>query len=683
MKIQVKRLQSALLSIGLAAGIVAAGCSSHKNAVATAAPAPVTSGNALFQVGAAVVSIDPTAPVFAGGNANPSDQAIQVSNDPLQARAFVIANGTNAVAFVVVDSMGWFADYQDQNAGNGQVGARVDAAKALAALGYSADRSAVMVSTTHSHATPTMLGIWGLMGTNNQQYVKQVHDAVVAAVTQAASNLKTSELWYANGDISSIIWQNGQGTDHVDGFAVDAHMPVLWARDPVTGATNAMYVNIPNHPDEFSAFAGTTVVGFSADVPGYVRKTMDSTVGGVAVVGSGTLGRQESPGQDRSYAEVGFQGQYVASALRLAMIKAQPLKADTLASAETMINASVGSTAGNQGLLSLMKYNSSNGPFGGPSCDKSLGGNCTIPRSLTAPYCNGNCTLSGSGSTQLGTYVTAIRIGDLLYVSNPGESFAEVNNAISQSVQGAQSVNAVGLAGDFLGYNWQPSDYTPTQFGSSDFAKYNVGPDLAQATAQGGYINAAAVGFKVTDAPVSVKAVSDTTVATLPGVQFYPSTVESTPADISFYGSSAQPQVNYQKTNDTLSQISWDFGDGTTSQTNGGTRFTHTYAKPGVYTVIASVQDMTTNGSRYWTQYVTIDEPLTVKIATTAGNHGVHQLMASAIGGQGTLIAANWTCTDGTTASGLAVTCPAGAGNVQVSAVDGAGNSAQATLAVH
>jgi hypothetical protein len=634
--------------------------------------------NALFQVGAAVVGIDPTAPVYVGGYSDPGKPAIQASNDPLQVRAFVVAKGTQAVAFAVVDSTGWFAEYQEQQAGYGQFGARVDAAAALASHGFTVDRTAVMVSTTHSHATPTMVGIWGQMGSANLAYVKQVHDAVVKAVDQAASNLHTSELWFANGDISSIIWQNGQGTDHLDGFAVDAKMPILWARDPQTGATNALYVNVPNHPDEYRPFNGSTVQGFGADLPGYVRLALDASMSGVSVVGSGTLGRQESPGSDSTYAEVVHQGEYVTNAVRLALTKAAPLTSDQLGGAETLVQMSVGSTQYNQGLLALMQYNASSGPFGGPSCNPALGGMCSVPRAMATPWCNGNCALGGSGSSTLGTYVTALRIGPLLYVSNPGESFAEVNDAIRAGVQDAQSVNVVGLAGDFLGYNWNPSDYTTLQFGSSDFAKYNVGPDLAQKTADGGYANAAALGFTVAATPVAVRAAYDSSVASLPGVQFYPSQLETAAPSINFYGSAAQPQSNYGSPDHLLSSISWDFGDLSAGLSASHDHFDHAFPGAGVYTVTATVNDAVTGKSRSWKQTLTIDAPLQVELSGSPVS-GKLQMQAKATGGQGKLIAARWTCPDGSTVYGLTPFCPIASGTATVTAMDGAGNTVQAS----
>ncbi|MDM4764465.1 PKD domain-containing protein [Pelomonas sp. SE-A7] len=671
---------------GMAAilAVVLAACGGSSDPAAPAASVTPTNPNALFQVGAASVSIAPQTPVFAGGSSDKAKPAIQLSNDPLEVRAFVVAKGDKAVAFAVVDSTGWFAEYQGAEAGYGQFGARVDAAQKLVDRGFKVDRSAVLVSTTHSHATPTVVGIWGLMGPENRAYVKLVHDAVVKAVDQAAANLKTSELWVANGDIAAMVWQNGQGTNHPDGFGVDSRLPILWARDPATGATNALHVSVPTHPDQFRPFNGTVVQGYSADTPGYVRKQLDSAFGGTAVVGSGTLGRQEPPGQNPDYAEVAYQGEYLVNAVHLAMAKAQPLKADTLASAEMLIpNITVGSSAGNQGLLSLMKYNASNGPFGGPNCNAALGGNCSIPRALAAPWCVGNCSVSGSGATTMGTYVTALRIGPLMYVSNPGESFPEVNDAIRNAVLDAQSVNAVGTAGDFLGYNWAAGDYSTAQIGSADFLKYNVGPDLGQLIADAGYATASALGFKVKSAKELVKAQFDSSVPDLPGLQYYSTKLASMAGSISFYASTGQPQSNWQKPAHALSQIVWDFGDGSASvASDSAQRLSHAFTTPGAFKVTARVTDNTTGKSRAWSQTLTIHAPLLLNVSSAVEKGDINRtrLTLNATGGQGTLLAVRWSCPDGTKPEGLSVTCSSLSGGrvVSVTAWDGAGNSATA-----
>ena len=159
---------------------------------------------------------------------------------------------------------------------------------------------------------------------------------------------------------------------------------------------------------------------------------------------------------------------------------------------------------------------------------------CTIPRSERGPVLR-------RANDHIGTYVPSVRIGDVLYSTNPGEAFPEVNDAISNSVTNARSTNVVGMAGDMLGYYYQRGDYTEQEFGSSDFERFNVGPDLAQDNADLGTANAAALGFATTPT-ATVFAPHDASVADKPGVQFYPDQVESSDPTINFYGSSAKSQ---------------------------------------------------------------------------------------------------------------------------------------------
>jgi hypothetical protein len=615
---------------------------------------------AQFRVGAAAVDVTPTTPLYIGGYGKQT--LVSESHDPLEVRAFVVANGDKAVAFVIVDSTGWFAEYQGAEAGLGTFGARTLAAQKLVEHGFDADRSAVMVSTTHVHAAPTITGIWGTSTATPEAkaYLKRVRDAVVQAVDQAAGQLRTSELWTATGNVRSFVWQNGQGTNHPDGFPVDEQMPVLWARDPATGATNALYVNVPNHPDQFD---GAGQKQFSADFPGYVRHKLDVTIGGTSVIASGTLGRQEPPGSDPTYGEVERQGQYVTNAVMLALSQARPLTDATLGSAEAFMST----TADNAGLLGLMQANA----VFGPGCGPQYGGNCTIPRAFNTPW------FENSSPKKLGTWVTSIRVGSLLYVSNPGESFAEVNEAIRDGVLDASAVNVVGLAGDFLGYNWVRGQYTDTEFGSSNFKTYNLGPDLAQQTADLNFANAAKLGFTTTAAPQPVVAVKYGDIANLPGIQFYPTQLESTEPTVQFYGNKTTPQ---NRRNDPLSDITWDFGDGSAPVTTAPGWQQHTFPGPGNYQVTATVHNLAPDnpGSRTWTETIVIDEPLVVggKVSWRAGKST--RLHAAVTGGQGTVLAVTWTCPSGEVRKGMDVTC-AGTdkgGVAEVTVVDGAGNRA-------
>ncbi len=180
--------------------------------------------------------------------------------------------------------------------------------------------------------------------------------------------------------------------------------------------------------------------------------------------------------------------------------------------------------------------------------------------------------------------------------------------AIADSVTDARSTNVVGMAGDMLGYYYQRGDYTDQQFGSSDFERFNVGPDLAQDNADLATANAAALGFATTPTG-TVFAPHDATVEDKPGVQFYPDQVESSDPTINFYGSSAKSQNGAV---DVVGDIAWDFGDGTTGTTASKERFDHTFPGPGTYDVTATVTGSNAK-TRSWSQTIVIDRPLVAK----------------------------------------------------------------------
>lgn len=613
---------------------------------------------AVFDVGAASANINPDSPQYIGGYGYKAGPTAEV-HDPLEVRAFVVGKGNRAAAFVVADLTGWFAAYNGANLEPyGIDRTREKIAVKLKEQGYDIDRQNVIVSTTHVHAAPAVVGIWG---TPDEQYLKKVSDAAVTAAGEAAAKAKPSEIWTATGNVRSFVWQNGQGTNHPDGFGVDEDLPVMWARDPETGATNGLYANVPNHPDQFN---GEDANAFSADWTGYARKKLDELNGGTAVIGAGTLGRQEPPGSDPTYNEVIPQGEYVANEIQRTMAKATPLTSDDIAGSERYMQM----VADNDELILAMNFYSP--PFGACIDDFDI---CTIPRAVTPPY----LTPIEGEDPLLGTYTSSIRIGDVIYSTNPGEAFPEVNDAIRGSIQGARAANVVGLAGDFLGYYYVRDDYTEEQFGSSNFETYNVGPEFPQLNADKARENAAALGFQTT--PKTVHAVFDPDVADRPGIQWYPDELESSDPTVNMY---AGAQKSQDETVPAPATIHWNFGDGTEENRPNGQRFDHTFPGPGTYEVTASVIGSNSR-TRSWSEEVTVNPPLTVTAAQTSRIYDQASLTVNGTGGSGKLVAAKWTCHDGSEVEGLEVKCPGNdAGTATVVAADGAGNTATATVPV-
>ena len=615
---------------------------------ATAAPA-AAQHVPVFDVGTAVVDITPTPeqPQYLGGYGN-MDTPTANHHDPLEVRAFFVGHGSHAVEFAIVDSQGWFAGYQE--GAFGVTDARQAAATELAGMGYDVGPGNLIVSSTHSHAAPTIMGVWG---PTDPAYLKEVHDATVRALVQAAQHTHPAQLWTGEGDISDIIVHNYDGTDSFDGWGFDPSTPVLWARNPRTGATEGLYTNIPVHPDQFNG-AGNNEM--SADWPGYVRTHLGALLGGTAVVADGTLGRQETIGSIDDYSEVEKQGAFLTNAVLRGMTNARPITSAKLAGAEQYIAV----PAHNAALLALLAANAA-----GPSCDNPTG-TCTIDRSLLPPYLTGNV---------IGTWVTSLRIGDELWVSEPGEAFDDVSRTIRASIAGPRAVHVVGMAQDQLGYYYPPEDYPQSELNPSDFILFNVSPALADANVDAAALDATRVGFQGTPAHPQMD-VRDPNAFFEAGTQFYPSVVESADPARQFLvkaGPSNAPVAPGQPEH-TATHAIVDFGDGspTYQTTDREERVSHTFPGPGSYTVTSKTTDES-GAERTYHATIVVDPPPSAVVDQADG-----WAQASIAGGDGHAIAAHWAFADGSSADGLRIRPAGRSGTVTV--VDGAGDTATAAF---
>jgi hypothetical protein len=686
-RIKIPAVAAALAALSVAGASAATASAALGTATPSAQGSQAQAPQALFQVGTSAVDITPTTPMPDGGYG--SDYMVTGGDhDPLQVRAFFVGHGKQAVVFVTVDSQGWFAEYQSPNVGDGGDAARADAAAALAARGYDVSAANIVLSTTHDHAAPTLMGLWGH---TDPAYLHDVKLAAVQAVLKAQSDAQTAELYSATGTIHGLV-STLQGTDQTAGFSVDEQLPILWARQPGTGATIAMYADVPVHADQYDPTAAGNNQ-WSADYPGWVRDRLAQLFGGTEVVGVSTLGRQESIGSDPGYAEVVEQGTFVTNAIVRALAHAQRITDTTLAAD----NVPFTTEATNTGLLAAMSCNHPGGPIGcpGPLSEpatnndqgtwdwSAVGGIFTINRSLAAPYFN-------AADFTLGSSTTVTRIGDQVYATVPGEGFPEVTEAIERSFAGSpgiQAAHVVDEGSDTLGYFGDFNGYPSAQL-QGDLKTNNVGPNVAQDTLNAAVQAGDALGLDPAAGQVTAD-VTNPQAWSEPAVQFYPNQVETDDLTVSLYGSahaadpashSASATIGSTATTQGDGEISWNFGDGTTQTHPDSARFTHVFPGPGLYQVSASVTDNL--GNTYsWTQSVLIDTPLDAAVTQQPQPDNTISLSAQAKGGSGTVVAAHWTFADGTVADGTTITLPHKHLDGSVTITDSAGNTA--TTSVH
>jgi PKD domain len=621
--------------------------------LALAAPAAAAPRPALFEVGAAVESINPTTdPVYSGGFGL-SDPITKV-HDPLEVRALYVSNGKHAVAIAVVDAQAWFAAYQDKP-DYGITDVREQAAAAISKAGGPKMTPAdVIVQATHTHAGPTLEGIWGPVPA---RYLKRVHDQAIKALTDAAATAVPAHLRIGTYDAPWLDNIDTQQTDSYPGWAQDGQVSVLRAVAP-DGGSVASFVSVPAHGD---IVCGSCDKELSADYFGFVRAALDERLGGVNVVGPATLGREETPVQVGGIGSSEWFAGVVDSIVGQAMAHGHWITNDTVASANRFLQV----PAHNAALLAL------NAAWKLPEdqrqAETGVSGIYPIARSMDPPYLVGNV---------LGADLTALRIGNAVFLSMPGEPFPEIRAALQNATTGADTIVALSKGQDDWGYFYPAWTWGFTSLYPSDHNTYNVAPQAGDQVILGQADNMRALGFAV-DPAVGAPLPTRWEQALRPGVQAMASPTWGTAGartatlpvtftaiyDPAFVGGSGLAD-----------EVHVDFGDGTGADVTGDkrTRFTHDYA-PGDYTARLSGADQSGNVAT-WQLVVRVYPPLRPLIVAKPLGGGLWRFSGRARGGDGYRLAWRWRFADGASADGRVVEhrfAPGGTPGATLTVADG------------
>jgi hypothetical protein len=590
-------------------------------------PAAAAARPTLFRVGAAVRSIDPPVPVYAGGFS--LSPAIQKVHDPLKVRAIYISNGHTAIGFATIDAQGYFAAY-DEGTDLGATADRVDAAEAASAAGGVPMSSAdIIEQATHTHAGPTLEGIWGPVPV---PYLELVHRQVVSAIAGAAKAARPAHLQFATIDDNNIASVN-VNQDDPQGFINDPQLSVLRAVSPTSGATIATYANVPTHGAQV---CGQCLGTLSADYFGAVRAALDARLGGISVVGPATLGREESPVETTGFTNMDWLSGVITNDVLQALGHAAWITASELAAQQEFITF----PAINALLLAL------NSMWSLPDAQKEqiakLTGDYPIDRAERVPYRVANV---------FGTYLTAIRVGDVAYASMPGEPWPEVRFTIARAVPSA-TVVALSKGQDDFGYFYPAYDYALPELYNSDNTIFNVGPQVGDLVIHDQVAQLGRLGFDAGQA-LETPLPNNYLEKLRPGLQTLasPPTGDAGPND----RFTTRLQAIYMPASildrPLAGQVHWNFGDGSQQSTgflsvgqdflqtgqgdHGQAIFTHSF-RPGVYRVTASGKD-TIGAPVSWTITVRVFAELRVTASCRDGRP-----RAVVTGGEGTLLRESW-----------------------------------------
>lgn len=622
----------------------------------------------LFQVGAGTQRIAPDEPVFSGGFG--LSPPIQRETDPLSTRALYVSNGKSAVVFAVVDAQGWFAATQLES-DDGMQEIREEAAKQI---GPPLRPQDIIVQSTHSHAAPTLEGIWGPVP---PAYLAKVRDRTIAAIVDAAKAARPASLQWGEVDAPYIDNIATAQTDSYPGWIQDGQLTALRAVAP-GGATVATFVNVPAHGD---IVCGSCDELLSADYFGPVRDALEAQLGGTAIVGPATLGREESPVQATSVDNMRWYAGTIGELAVRALSQAHWITDTTVSSTET--TSKIAGT--NAALLALVTAWSLPDDVKQQEAEQS--GIYPIDRSIAPEW---------QAGPVISTPLTALRIGGLVFLSMPGEPFPEVRLSIANAAPpgaggGPDAIVALSKAQDDLGYFYPAFDYGFTFAYPSDHGTYNVAPQLGDQVIQEQLANIGRLGY-ATDPTVPLPPEASYEQALKPGLQALASPARGDAGEDGRFAATFQAIYSPADLagNPIAGKVHWDFGDGTTADTDalqfGGdknppTRFEHRFA-PGSYTVKLSAVDTQGNAAAWEVPVVAYPRLRAVaRLAAAAGR--VWTVRGSARGGDGRVLSLAWRFGDGATASGAEVTHRFARGaprTATLTVTDGTGGTATADV---
>ncbi|MGE3507894.1 MAG: hypothetical protein AB7N65_03315 [Vicinamibacterales bacterium] len=176
-------------------------------------------------------------------------------HDDLWAVAAVIHDGDHSVAIVALDAIGLFHDDVIE------IRERVAASQAI---------DYVIVTSTHNHSAPDLMGLWGpRTGFNgvDQQYREQVLAAASRAIVSAAAALAPARLSL----FELPLRPDGLVADSRDPQVFDSTIRVMHFAHAVEQGTLGSIVNWADHPE--TPWSDNTEI--TADFPGYLRDILE------------------------------------------------------------------------------------------------------------------------------------------------------------------------------------------------------------------------------------------------------------------------------------------------------------------------------------------------------------------------------------------------------------------------
>ncbi len=372
----------------------------------------------LLQAGVSAASINPPIGAFIAGDKQ--NRMFTDVHDSLYAKAVVFIKGNEKLALVTLDCIGLL--YPDV------LRIRKRAAELCA---FPEER--IIISSTHTHSGPDVVGIWG------SDYQHSGVDSAYMSFLINTAAVQIQAAWEARQDVTVLATETTFGEPWVQNICdeeIDRTVSILQLQNK-QGKAVATLANFACHPTYMDA----KFTEVSADyIHGYYTE-MKKRIGGEALFLQGAIGGWIQPVDGEGSFEKAFtRGSELADVVMTALQKAEPLKSTAISFNRKQIKFPVG----NAGWKQLAEIG-------------------TIKRDI-----------QDSVETELSWFA----IGEVQFATHPGET-APYYGLETKKMMGASPKFILGLGNDALGYIVKPSFFDDKDI---PHAEYLTGMSLGKQT---------------------------------------------------------------------------------------------------------------------------------------------------------------------------------------------------------
>lgn len=409
-----------------------------------------------------VAGVNHTSPIYLAGFSN--DRQATGVHDDTWARGVVLESRGKKVALFVLDVIGYFNN-------------EVETIRSLVDPSLGID--SITVTSTHQHEGPDTMGLWGpdeLTPGVDLGYLDFVNQSVADCIAEANASLVPAEIKFATGNTAGTslppypdLVADGEvlreltipfllvdrtnpflpatqpsGPVQVqgdEGEIINSTVPAFQLRKRGGGDVIATLVNFASHPESL----GSSNTLITSDFPHFMRESLESRYGGMAIYMSADLGVLQGP------LDVDIAGPNGQPLPRRTFTIAEAFGTKLAERAAEALDAAQGWDAAppiealRKGPIEVLVQN----PFFVITGTQGVFGRRSF---ITRP----------DGTRTITTEVNALRIGTATIAVTPNELDPQIGNIYRALMTGSEHRFVAGLGNDEIGYQMPAAKFNPT-----------------------------------------------------------------------------------------------------------------------------------------------------------------------------------------------------------------------------